>query len=362
MDPASRDTHHIRVGLVGYGLGGATFHAPLLAATRGMELAAIVTRDAGRRAEAAARFPRARLVESLAGLWPLGLDLVVVSSPSALHVPMAREALAHGCHVVVDKPFASTAREARELAGAAERAGRLAIPFQNRRWDGDFLTLRRLARAGTLGRLHRLESRFERWREVVKPRWMMPDARALAEGIVFDIGSHLVDQALVLMGPALSVHAELSRVRPGVTVEDTAFISILHQDGARSHLHMSAAAPVSGARFTLSGERGAWVKHGLDGQEAALKAGGVPGTPGWGVEPQAQWGTLAVGTHESRIPTEPGAYADFYAGVQAALATGAAPPVTAIEAADALVVMEAAFRSHDTGTAVRVAGREAMRT
>lgn len=318
----------------------------------GFELAAIVTRDASRRAAAAARHPRAQLVSAIEDLWPLALDLVVVSSPSAMHVAMAREALARGCHVVVDKPFAPSAADASDLAAAATRAGRLAIPFQNRRWDGDFLTLQQIVRSGVLGRVHRLESRFERWRDMVKPRWMLPGARTRAEGIVFDIGSHLVDQALVLQGPVRTVHAELTRVRPGVAVEDAAFISLLHDDGARSHLQMSAAAALPGARFTLSGERGSFVKHGPDGQEAALRAGGDPCQAGWGIEGPSDWGTLAIGTCETRYSTVPGAYHEFYRAVHAALANGAPPPVTPQEAVAAIAVMEAAFRSDATGSVV----------
>ena len=341
----------IRVGLIGYGLGGATFHAPLVAATPAMELAAIVTRDAGRRAEAARRYPGVRLLAASGELWDaaLGVELVIVSAPSGLHATLARQALGQGRHVVIDKPVAATAQEVRELAVLARDAGRLAIPFQNRRWDGDFLTLRRLVAGGTLGRIHRLESRFERWREVARPRWREPGARARAEGIVYDIGSHLVDQALVLLGPAIAVHAELARVRPGVEVEDDAFVAITHEGGARSHLYLSAAAAVPGARFTLSGARGAYVKHGLDLQEERLKAGADPRLAGWSAEPAAQWGTVTVEGAAATEPTEPGAYASLYPAVAAAIREGAPPPVTMAEAEATLAVIDAVFAAADSG-------------
>jgi len=348
MSPAARSPAAptpLRVGLIGYGLGGATFHAPLVAATAAMELAAIVTRDAGRRADAARRHPSARLLTSAAELYDpaLGIDLVVVSSPSGTHASLAREALEQGRHVVIDKPVAASAREVAELARLARAADRLAIPFQNRRWDGDFLTLRALMREGVLGRIHRLESRFERWRPVPRPRWRERGARGSAEGIVYDIGSHLVDQALVLLGPAVRVHAELARVRPGVQVEDDAFIAIEHAGGARSHLYLSAAAAAAGARFTLSGEHGAYVKHGLDPQEERLKAGADPRAAGWSREDEAAWGVLTVEGAALPRPTEDGAYASFYPAVAAAIRKGAAPPVTMADAHATLTVIEAAF-------------------
>ena len=208
----------LRVGLVGYGLGGSTFHAPLISATPGLELAAIATSDAGRVQAAAARYPQARIVPAADQLFTMApaLDLVVVSTPHHTHAPLARAALAAGCHVVVDKPFAVSADEARELAALAARYGRLAIPFQNRRWDADILTLQRLLREGALGTVHRFESRYERWRPTPKPRWTVEGAGARGEGLLLDLMVHLVDQALLLFGPARDVYAEFDRRHPQV--------------------------------------------------------------------------------------------------------------------------------------------------
>lgn len=344
----------IRVGLVGYGLGGATFHAPLVSATDGMRLVAIVVRDPTRRADAAKRYPGVRLLERVEHLWhpALALDLVVVSSPSGLHAAHAIEALGHGRHVVVDKPFATTPVEARRIRDAALSAGRLAIPFQNRRWDGDFLTLRRLLADDRLGAIHRFESRFERWRDVPRPRWTEPGARAAGEGIVHDIGSHLVDQALLLFGPALRVSAQMATVQPGALVEQDAVLVLEHLNGVHSYLVMSAVAPASGARFTLLGSRGAYVKHGLDGQEAALKAGGDPASGEWGAEPASQWGALTVGSGVDVMPTLNGRYPDFYAGVRSAIEEGTPPPVLAEDAVMTAEVLAAAFRSADEGIVV----------
>jgi predicted dehydrogenase len=353
---SSTGSRALQVGLVGYGLGGSAFHAPLVAATRGLQLAAVVTRDAERRREVERRYPGARVLPDVDTIWAMApaLDLVVVSSPNATHVPYARAALEAGLHVVVDKPFAATAAEAREVGALADRMKRLAIPFQNRRWDGDFLTVRRLLHERSLGTVYRFESRFERLRATAKPGWTVPGAAERGEGIVYDIGAHLVDQALVLFGPAIEAYAELDRRHPDVVVEDEAFVSLVHGSGVRSHLYMSAVAAQSGARMSVWGSRVAYVKHGLDGQEAALRAGGIPGSEGWGLEPRELWGWLGARDERRHEPTEAGAYHAFYAGVERAIRTGDAPPVRVGEAVAALEVLEAIFRSARERRAVAI--------
>ncbi|MEO7713483.1 MAG: Gfo/Idh/MocA family oxidoreductase [Gemmatimonadaceae bacterium] len=353
---ASRN-QSLAVGLIGYGLGGSAFHAPLIAATPGLHLAAVVTRDAGRRAQIEHRYPDTRVVADVDALWQMSdaLDLVVVSSPNATHVPYARAALDAGLHVVVDKPFAPTAAQAREIGAAADRVARFAIPFHNRRWDGDFLTVERLVRDGALGAVHRFESRFERLRATAKPRWTLADAAERGEGIVLDIGTHLIDQALHLFGPVLDVHAELARRHPSVVVEDEAFLSLAHASGVRTHLYMSAAAAQSGARLSVWGARAAYVKHGLDPQEDALRAGVIPGAADWGAEPRERWGSLGTMVEHSAHPTLPGAYPDFYAGVERSIRAGGPPPVLVADAVATLDVIEAAFRSAREGRVVEIA-------
>lgn len=339
---------------MGYGLGGATFHAPFIQATPRMRVAAVVTRDADRRASAAAAYPAALMIDTVDDLWTVlpQIDLVAVSSPSGTHVRIAKAVLEHGAHVVVDKPFAASADEAREIEAVAARTGRLAIPFQNRRWDGDFLTVQRLVREGAFGDVHRFESRFDRWRAVAKPRWAAPDATLSAEGIVYDIGSHLVDQALLLFGPVASVYAEADRRHQDVRVEDDGFIALTHRRGVRSHLYMSVRAAQPSLRLGVWGSRAAFVKFGLDGQEAALIAGARPGDPGWGDDPSANWGRLGVGSDAQPIRTETGAYERFYAGVADAILDGAPPPVLTTEAIASLTVLEAALRSAREGRVV----------
>ena len=347
----------ISVGLIGYGLGGSAFHAPLIDATPGLHLAAVVTGDAERRAQVEHRYPDARVVADVDTLWQISdaLDLVVVSSPNATHVPHALAALDAGLHVVVDKPFAPTAADARTVGARADHLGRLAIPFHNRRWDGDFLTAQQLIRDDALGEVHRFESRFERLRATAKPRWTRPDAAEQGEGIVLDIGTHLIDQALHLFGPVLHVHAELARRHPSVVVEDEAFLSLVHATGVRSHLYMSAAAAQSGARLSVWGSRAAYVKHGLDGQEEALRAGAIPGAADWGAEPRERWGSLGTMAAHAPHPTQHGAYPAFYAGVERAIRAGATPPVLVADAVATLNVIESAFRSARERRVVEIA-------
>ena len=347
----------LNVGLIGFGLGGSTFHAPFISITPGLRLAAVMTSDPARRTAAEQQYPDATVVPDLPSLLALKLDLIAISSPNATHFPLARAALEAGAHVVVDKPFATTAARARELGAFAKRVGRIAFPFQNRRWDGDFRTLQLLIKEGVLGSVYRFESRFDRWRPVPKPGWCRPDATERAENIVHDLGTHLIDQALTLFGPMTEVYAECNRLHPDVVTFDDAFISLKHESGVRSHLHMTTVARVPGPRMTVFGSHASYVKHGLDVQEDVLRAGGRPGVPSWGEEPQERWGTLGAGATAERIPTLPGAYTEFYAGVARAALEGAPPPVSVADVAYGLDVIEAAFRSAERREVVPLAPR-----
>jgi scyllo-inositol 2-dehydrogenase (NADP+) len=349
-------TSQLQAALVGYGLGGGTFHAPLISVTPALRLAAVVTRDAQRRRAAQEKYPDAQIVDTVEDLPALrpAIDLLAISSPSGSHAALARAGLAAGMHVVVDKPFAATAAEAREIGALAARMGKLAIPFQNRRWDGDFLTVSRLLREGTLGTVGRFESRFERWRHVPKPRWCEPDGRARAEGIIYDIGSHLIDQALCLFGPVRELYAECDRRRAPVLVEDDAFLALRHENGVRSHLYMSGSAQQSGPRMSVWGSTGGYVKFGLDPQEALLSAGGNPCAADWAEESPDRWGTITVDGSATPLRTEQGQYSAFYAGVARAIITGSPPPVDLATVIAGLEIIEAAFVSCDSGTAVRM--------
>ena len=356
MSPdATRDP--IRVALVGFGLAGESFHAPFIASTRGMRLDVIVTRDAERRARAAREHPGARIVatveEALADAE--ALDLVVVATPNRLHVPVARAALDAGVAVVVDKPLATSATEARALVRHARERGRMLTVFQNRRWDGDFLTLRQLVASGALGQVMRFETRFERWRPEPKSGWKELADPAEGGGILLDLGTHLVDQAHVLLGPATHVYAEIDRRRPGVVVEDDVFLALTHASGARTHAWLSAVAAQGGPRFRALGTRAAWVKFGLDVQETALRAGERPRDDTWGTEPRASWGRVGTDDASSVVETLPGDYRRFYRAVVESLRQGAPPPVDPMDAVRVLGVLELARESARTGRVMAVA-------
>jgi len=337
----------IRVGLIGFGLAGATFHGPLIAATPGLDLAAIVTANAERRQIAQSQHPRARLLASTDELWRRAkeIDLVVVASPNGPHFAHAMGAIGAGLSVVVDKPFAGTAAEGQRLIDAARERGVVIAPFHNRRWDGDFLTVRTLIDDGRLGTVTRFESRFERWRVVPKPRWMQPEGPAAREGMLYDLHPHLIDQALVLFGPVAEVYAETDHRRPGVQVDDESFVALTHKSGVRSHLKATIVAAQIAPRYRVYGDRGAYVKFGVDPQEDMLKAGRRPGDAGFGEEAPEHWGTLGDGESITRITTKTGSYERFYAGMRDALRDGAPPPVNAADAVTGLAIIEAAHRS-----------------
>jgi len=333
----------IRVGIVGYGLGGSTFHAPLVAATPGLELVAIATSNPERVAKAKARYPAVHLHDTIEQMLAAEqLDLVVISTPHATHAPYARMALERGSHVVVDKPFATSSAEARDLAAMAKQHDRLAIPFQNRRWDNEILTVQKLIHDGALGDVQRYESRYERWRPNPKARWMEPGAGERGEGVLGDLTVHLVDQALLLFGPARRVYAELVTQNPLVNVVDDAFIAITHKSGVISHLFTSPNVAILGPRLTVLGSKGAYVKNGIDPQEEALLAGGIPGSPGWGEEPESSWGKVGAGDDVRLQRSEPGNYLKFYEGVVHAIRDGAAPPVTTEQGIAMMELLDAA--------------------
>ncbi|MGA4998464.1 Gfo/Idh/MocA family oxidoreductase [Streptomyces arboris] len=351
----------LRVALVGYGLAGSVFHAPLIAATEGLVLDTVVTSNEERRAEARAAYPDLRFAASPDELWERAdeLDLVVIASPNKTHVALATAALKAGLPVVVDKPIAGTAAEARELAALAEERGLLLSVFQNRRWDNDFRTLAALIADGELGEVQRFESRFERWRPQPKGGWRESGDPEEIGGLLYDLGSHVVDQALVLFGPAVQVYAESDVRRPGAAADDDTFIAITHANGVRSHLYVSATTAQLGPRFRVLGSTAGYVKYGLDPQEAALREGRRPGDGGepWGEEVEEVWGRIGSGESPltgggTPVRTLPGDYPAYYAAVAAAVLGTGENPVTALQAAAALDVLEAARRSAREGVSV----------
>ena len=328
----------IRAGIVGYGLAGEVFHAPLIEAVDGLEVAGIVTGDRAREERARAAHPRAAVVPDVDALWG-EIDLLVVAAPNRAHVPLALAAIERDVAVVVDKPLAPSVAEAERLLAAG---GALTV-FHNRRWDGDFLTARRLVADGELGEVTRFESRFERFRpEVAHGKWRELGDPAEGGGLLLDLGPHLVDQARVLLGPPVRVYAELAARRPGARVDDDAFVALEHASGARSHLWMSSVAPLTGPRLGVSGLRAGFASEGLDPQEAQLRAGRRPSDPDYG---RSGDGRLVDAEGSRPVRLERGAYPVFYERVRDWLQGDGKVPVDPADALAGLKILEAARRS-----------------
>lgn len=338
-----------RVALAGWGLAGRYFHAPFIAATPGLELSAAATS----RQPEQALFPGLQVFSSFAELLSLpDIDVVVVATPNRLHVPQTRAALEAGKHVVVEKPAAPDSAAWAELVELAGEKQRLLVPFHNRRWDGDFLTVRALLAEGRLGPVHFFAGVWPRYRpqETKRAGWKaQPDPTA---GVLYDLGAHLVDQALLLFGEPERVAARAASVRPGTVNDDWLRVTLEFPPTAQNPLPVTAllevdslnAAPAP--RFHVRGRDATFEKHGLDPQEAALRAGQMPGGPGWGEEAEEHWGTVygPEGRRE-RVPTLPGDYGAFYRALYTSLARGAPPPVDPRDAILQLQILESARRA-----------------
>lgn len=338
----------LRVGVVGWGLSGRHLHGPFIQAVEGLELVAVVTS----RPLETALFPHARRLASVDELLrDRSIDLVVIASPNSFHVEQSLSALAAGKHVVCDKPLARHSSEVERLIAAAERAGRSLIPFQNRRWDGDFRTLQQLLNSGRLGAVHAYESSWSRYQGVprVRSAWK---AEPEFNGPLWDLCPHLIDQAIVLFGEPERVLARIAKHRAQGSVHDYVRLWLFYRDGLEVAVEVDQLDAFGGRRLALRGERGAFEKRGFDPQEAALVAGGFPSEAAWGAEPAQAWGTLrlldADRLLEERVRTLPGDYRLFYQGVREALSSERAPPVTLEQVRLQLRIIEAAPRSQDS--------------
>ncbi|HVB73871.1 MAG TPA: Gfo/Idh/MocA family oxidoreductase [Ktedonobacteraceae bacterium] len=344
----------LRVAIIGYGLAGAVFHAPLIASTDGMTVAAIVTGNPERQQRARRDFPQANILSSAERLWHTAsnYDLVVVASPNRFHVPHGIAAMQAGLPVVIDKPVAASVADVERLIAISKSTGKLFTVFQNRRWDNDFLTIRKIlvTEPALLGSIIRFESWYTRYRP--QPRagaWReLPDPQE-AGGLLYDLGSHLIDQALQLFGQPLRVYAEVEIRRPGAQVDDDDFVALEFAQGVRAQLWMGVLSPIPTPRMRVTGLRGTYEKWGLDPQEDALSAGMRPGDAGWGMEPREQWGRLSTTIGELHIdgPVEtlPGAYETFYALLRDAITSAGQLPVDPLDALATLRIIEAARQS-----------------
>lgn len=336
----------LAAGLIGYGYAGKTIHAPLLAAVPGLRLAAVASSDPAR---VRADWPAMPVAPTPAALLARpDLDMVVIATPNHTHAPLASAALAAGKHVVVDKPFTVTLAEAQALRAQADAAGLLLSVFHNRRWDGDFLTLRGLVAGGALGPLALFESRFDRYRPQVRQRWR--EAAGPGAGLWYDLGPHLLDQALQLFGPPQALWADLAAQRADAQTDDY-FHVVLHYGAMRAILHASSLAAAPGPRFVLAGAAGSYVKYGLDTQEDALRAGVRPPAEGWGRDPTPGALTLATaeGVSTGPLATLPGDYPAYYAAVRDAIGGHGPNPVPAAEALAVMGLLELARQSAAEG-------------
>lgn len=339
----------LRVALIGYGFAGKTFHAPLIRSVPGLALGTVVSRDAGKvHADLPDVDVRGRAEEVFADP---RLDVVVIASPNDTHAPLARAALEAGKHVVVDKPFALDLAQARSLAAIAQQQGRVLSVFQNRRWDSDFLGVRQLIAQGTLGEVTHFESHIDRFRPQVRARWR--EQAGAGSGLWYDLGPHLVDQALSLFGLPERVWASLATQRDGGEVTDWAHV-VLEYGERRVILHAGMLVAGGSARFTVHGTQGSLVKPKIDVQEAQLIAGMRPGDAEWGIDPDDLLFYDGDG-QVTHLTTPRGDQSRYYAAFRDAVLDRGAAPVTPRQAITVMAVIEAAMQSAAEHRAVALA-------
>jgi scyllo-inositol 2-dehydrogenase (NADP+) len=315
-----QEGQRIEVGLIGYGLAGRAFHAPVIRAVPGLHLAAILQRTGDQARE---KYPDVRIVRSMAELLGIReIRLVVIATPNDTHYSLARRCLAAGRDLVVDKPFTTSVEEAKSLVGFAKERGRLITVYQNRRYDGDFQAIRKLVADGTLGRVVRFETNYDRFRPQLKPGAWRETTRA-GSGILFDIAPHLIDHALVLFGLPEAVTADV-RIEREEAVADDAFDIMFHYPrGTRAVLRSSILAAATRPRFVLQGTQGSFLKQAFDPQENNLRHGVIPEHGAWGAEPEENWGVLTLPEGDrlatQRVPSANCDFRDYYANLRDAL-------------------------------------------
>ena len=330
----------LNVGLVGFGFAGKTFHAPVIGAVQGLRLAAIVQRSGS---PPDSHYPDVEFVRSVEDLLTRAIDLIVIATPNPSHHPIAKQCLVAGRHVVIDKPFTTTVAEAAELVRLAHDKRRVLSAYQNRRYVGDFVTLQKLLSDGVLGRVSIFESHFDRFRPELRPAAWREQPQP-GSGIWFDLGSHLLDQALVLFGPPAAISADVRIEREGAATDD-AFDVTLHYPRMRALLRASMLAASPGPTFAVHGTRGSFVKYGLDPQEEALKSGRTPDEPNWDAEPPDRHGKLTTPEGTRTIPSIPSSFTHYYENVRDAIQGTAPPAVTTEQMLDVMHGLELALAS-----------------
>jgi predicted dehydrogenase len=332
--------------LIGYGFAGKTLHVPLIEATPGLRLAVVASRQ---KETVLSELPAVQVTDPQTALAHENVDLVVIASPNDSHFSLARAALQAGKHVVVDKPFTTTLGEARELSALSYAQGCLLSVFHNRRWDSDFLTVRTVIEQGLLGDVLHFESRMDRFRPQVRDRWR--EQPGPGSGLWFDVGPHLIDQALQLFGLPENLTATLANQRAGAQTDDWAHV-LLNYGRRKVILHCSLLVASGSPRFMVHGTRGSLIKRLPDPQESQLRAGMRPNDPHWGMDPDC--GSLLDGQGSSReIACQRGDYGQYYRQLVSAL-KGSANPVVPEDAINVMTVLEAAARSSAEGVTVSV--------
>jgi len=338
--------HNVRVGLIGYGFSASTFHAPLLGTINGFRISAV----SSSRPELVHKDLPEAVVESEHSnlIRRKDVDLIIITAPNEAHFPLAKEALEAGKHVVVEKPFVLTLEQGKQLIDLARSKGVLLSVYHNRRWDNDFLTLQEIIHSGRLGRVFTYEAHFDRYRREIRDRWRergIPGA-----GLLYDLGAHLIDQALVLFGNPHSVTGDILSQRDGAQADDYFHITLKY-DRLRVILHSGMLVKEHGPHFLVHGDKGSFSKYGLDSQEETLKGGGHLDSPFYGEDQEQNFGVLVWENEDGltvreKIRTVPGRYQDYYKGIYHSIVSGDPSPVSAEEALNVIAVIECAQQSN----------------
>jgi predicted dehydrogenase len=337
----------IKTAFSSFGLSGMVYNGPLLKQHAGFDVITILERN---RSDSRTHFPRARLVRNYIDiLEDPDVELVIVNTPDHLHADMARLALKKGKHVVVEKPFTQKSSDADELISIAEKKGLVLSVFQNRRWDGDFLTVRKVIDEQFLGRLVSFESHYDRFSNYIQDSWK--ESADLHTGTLYNLGAHMIDQAMVLFGMPRAIFADVRALRTDSQIDDS-FDIHMHYNNVKCLVRGSYLVKEAGPRYILHGTEGSFLKYGLDPQEEALLSGKMPGTKGWGTEPVSEWGLLntdrttgSVQSGRIRLETRPGNYLAYYDNIFDVIRQGARLSVRPEEARDVIRVIEAAYKS-----------------
>ena len=349
-----RSMNKIQVGLASFGMSGKVFHAPILAHHQGFELKAVMERSKN---EVQKIYPDVGTVRTFDELLDDdNIELIVVNTPDMTHFEYARKALVAKKHVVVEKPFTRTIAQGETLINLADKHKKVLSVFQNRRWDGDFLTVRKIIERDCLGRIVEFESNYMRYRNFIQPNtWKESAVQGI--GITYNLGSHMIDQAVALFGMPEAIWADIDAMRTGSEIDDYYHIRLIYPD-VKVTLKSSLLVREESARYTVHGTNGSFLKYGLDPQEEMLKQGGNPSMPDWGKEPECQWGILNTemnGIHiRGKVETVPGNYAAYYDNIYDVIRKRAELEVTPEQALSVIHLIEATMESSRSGQSVEL--------